>query len=362
MLSTSSAFKRRIAENSKVELKATLTLADETVISLTGEDFAMGGFSITQATSSMGGFDIGAAVIGTCDVTLTNYDERFDPYDFTGATLEPYVGVTLPDNTVEWLRKGVYGVEQPDSYGSTISLHCLDNLRLLQRPYSDVQTSYPATLQVIVSNICTTCGVQLLTQAFPNSSYVVTARPDSSNLSCLDVISLVAQAAGCFVRCDEYGRLEVKWYPTSTYEGEGWLDGGTYITSTTPYSDGDTADGGAFMSGGTTSDGGTFLSPTWAQAIYFSQLTVKTDDVVITGVRVTAHDEILADGTLGSSGETELFGSEGYVLDISDNPFIEFGKASTVAAQVGALVVGMRFRPFDATGLASPAWERRSLA
>ena len=357
MLSTSSALRRRIAENSKVELKATLTLADETVISLTGEDFAMGGFSITQATSSMGGFDIGAAVIGACDVTLTNYDERFDPYDFTGATLEPYVGVTLPDNTVEWLRKGVYGVEQPDSYGSTISLHCLDNLRLLQRPYADVQTSYPSTLQVIVSNICTTCGVQLLTQAFPNSSYVVTSRPDSSNITCLDAISLVAQAAGCFVRCDEYGRLEVKWYPTTTYEGEGWLDGGTYLTSTTPYSDGDTADGGAFMSGGTTSDGGTFLSPTWAQAIYFSQLTVKTDDVVITGVRVTAHDEILADGTLGRSGETELFGSEGYVLNISDNPFIEFGKAATVAAQVGALVMGMRFRPFDATGLASPAWE-----
>ena len=91
MQSTSFAFRRKIAENSKVALKATLTFADGTVRELTGEDFAMGGVSVTTATSTTGSFDIGAAVMGSCDVTLANYDQRFDNHMRPGGVISTTV-------------------------------------------------------------------------------------------------------------------------------------------------------------------------------------------------------------------------------------------------------------------------------
>jgi len=357
MLSTSFAFRRQLAQNTRVALRATLTLADGTVRELAGDDLVMGGLSVTQSTSTMGSFDIGAAVIGTCDLTLANFDQRFDAYDFTGSTVAVWVGAELPDGTTEWLRRGTYGVEQPDSYGSTIKLHGLDNLRLLQEPYSKVATAYPATLGRIVREACEACGLVMATGSFDNDGYAVEARPDDQGLTCLGVVAAAAQVAGCFVTCDPLGRVRLSWYDSSVMEAEDWADGGTYDTDSTPYSDGDAAEGGGFMTGGDALSGGTFDEGAWCHLHAISSLTVATDDVVVTGLAVTASREVREDGTMGEDGETATFGGAGYVLAIDGNPLVEYGRAAQVVAQVGARVVGMRFRPLDATGIASPAWE-----
>lgn len=356
MLSTSYAFRKAISESSRVQVKATLTLADGTVHELTGTDFALGGVSVTEATSTMGGFDVGSAIIGTCDLTLANYDQRWDSADFTGSTVVLYVGVELAGGT-EWIRRGTYHVEQPDSYGSTIGLHCLDNLSMLEKPYAGVGTTYPATLRTIVADLCQACGVTTLSATFPNDTYVVSAAPPDDRLTCLDVLGYAAQVAGCFADCDPYGRIRVRWYDTSAFEAEDWLDGGTFDTDTTPYSDGDTADGGGFMTGGDTADGGSFSGHGWITMHAIASLTTSTDDVVVTGVRVRASDQSKADGTAGTQGETALFGQEGYVLEIEGNPFIEYGKAAVVAIIIGTACVGMAFRPLNVTGMGSPAYE-----
>ena len=357
MISTSFDFRRQLAQNTKVAIRATLALADGTELELSGDDLVMGGLSVTQSTTTMGAFDVGAAVVGTCDLTLANYDERFDPLDFTGSTVAVWVGAELADGTTEWILRGTYGVEQPDSYGSTIRLHCLDNLRLLQVPYSGVATAYPATLGRIVREACEACGLVTAAASFDNDGYTVSARPDDQSLTCLDVVGMAAQVAGCFVTCDPLGRVRVSWYDSSAMEAEDWADGGTYDTDSTPYSDGDAAEGGGFMTGGDALSGGTFDEGAWCHLHAVSSLTVATDDVVVTGVRVTASQEVLEDGTMGDDGETSLYGTDGYVLSIEGNPLVEHGRAAAVAAQVGARVVGMRFRPLDAQGIASPAWE-----
>lgn len=355
MLSTSYAFKKRLQENSATLAKAALALSDGTVETLDGGDFVLGGVRVTKASSTMGNFDVGAAIVGTCDVTLANYDGRFDQYDFTGATLAVSVGVQL-ESGVEWLLMGTYGIEQPDSYGSTIGLHCLDNMRLLNVPYSEVPTTYPATLQTIVRQACATCGITMASASFDNDDYVVPSAPDYPNLTCLQVISYAAQIAGCFVDCDPDGLLRVRWYDTTALEGEDWLDGGTYDTETTPYSDGDAADGGWFMDGGTTKDGGQFTAGRYAVVSAISSLTVGTDDVVITGVRVTAQDGEDGDGE-PVDGETDLRGTDDYLISVDDNPLVRFGQASAVAALIAPRVVGMRFRAFSVSAIGDPSIE-----
>ena len=358
MLSTSFEYRKLISQNSKVLLKATLTLANGDVVNLSGDDFMMGSAAFSDAVSSDGSFDVGAAIIGQFSVSLNNYDQRFSDYDFTDATIVPYVGVELSGGSVEWLLKGHYTVEQPRSYGNTIGLTALDNMHLLEEPYSDVNTAYPATLQKIVDDICTACGITLASTAFANGSYVVDSRPDDDALSCIEMVAYAAQASGNYAKCDTGGRLVVDWYDTAAFESEDWLDGDRFDDST-PYDSGDDAYGGNFddYSSGDEADGGDFDTIRFAIIHAISSSTIATDDVVITGVRVTAQNEVSQDGTQGQDGETSLYGSEGYVLDISGNPLILYGKASAVATQIGARVAGMRFRPFDLSAIGDPAIE-----
>ncbi len=358
MLSTSFEFREKIAQNSKTLFKATLTLADGTVKNLTGDDIMMGSATFADAVSSDGSFDIGAAIINQFSVTLNNYDRRFDEYDFTDSTIVPYVGVQLDSGGVEWLNKGRYGIDQPESYGSTIGLDALDNMRFFERPYNEVNTAYPATLRTIVNDVCRHCGVTLANANFANSTYVVQERPVDDALTCIEVIAYAAQASGNYARVAVDGRLVIDWYNTDLFEGEDWLDGKIFDDAS-PYASGSTADGGNFINynSGDVYDGGEFGANVFANIHAYSSAAIITDDVVITGVAVTAQGEKVEDGTQGEEGETSLYGTEGYVLAIEGNPLIQYGRAATVAAQVGARVVGMRFRPFDLSAVGNPAIE-----
>ena len=364
MLSTSFEFRSLIAQNTKVEVKATLYVkrtdggAGMRSVSLTGPDFMSGEWSFNDAVSSAGSFDVGSAIINQFEFTLNNYTRKFDDYDFTGGYIDPYVGVRLSNGSVEWLRKGRFYIEQPETYGSTIHIKALDAMCKLERPYNEVTTRYPASLRTIVMNICTKCGVTLNNTNFVNNDFVVQERPDDDSLTCLAMLSYAAQASGNWARFNNQGYLRLDWYNTAAFESEDWLDGGTYTTTTRPFSDGDTADGGNFTDygSGDTVEGGEFGSNVYASIFAYSSASIVTDDVVITGVRVTAQDKEQDEGD-DLEGETSLYGSEGYVLEFPDNPLIQYGTAADVAERVGKRVVGMRFRPFDVSALGDPSIE-----
>ena len=86
-------------------------------------------------------------------------------------------------------------------------------------------------------------------------------------------------------------------------------------------------------------------------------MNVATDDVVITGVKVTVTSK--EDKT---KDVNVLAGKEGYVVSISDNPFIPADKAQTVANYIFKKIGGMRFRPLDATLLSNPLIESGDVA
>ena len=118
-----------------------------------------------------------------------------------------------------------------------------------------------------------------------------------------------------------------------------WLD-----FASQSYTTGDNLDGGNFTdySSGDNIDGGNFDNMDRYHHIYaLSSATIATDDVVITGLKVKAM------GTESDYGETVMYGSDGYVIEITDNPLIQEGQAATIANSVGAKIVGMRFRPMS---------------
>ena len=187
MRSVSSAFLRALsAGRSDYALRAVITLADSTTLTLENEEIWDGGFSVEDAVSNDNSFDVGAAIINQAKLVINNIYEDYDEYDFDGAQVVMYAGFSnLDDGTSPYLRMGTFTVDETSYDGSIITLTCLDNMAKFDRPYTFDQTgdqtlTYPATLGEIVRNACHNCGVTLAnsSQQFNRYTYQVAEKPD----------------------------------------------------------------------------------------------------------------------------------------------------------------------------------------
>lgn len=85
-------------------------------------------------------------------------------------------------------------------------------------------------------------------------------------------------------------------------------------------------------------------------------LDVAVEDVIISGVQVTAETENT------ENADTLFYGEEGYVLKISGNPFIIKENAANFAEYLGKKLIGLIFRPLDASALPNPTVEAGDIA
>lgn len=357
MINASNAFKRLLNEGKRDYLEyVDITLANGSVLSLTNKDLWGGGLTFEDAVSSDSSFDIGAAIINKCTIVINNINEDFSEYDFTGASVVAYVGLKLPDGTTERIRKGTYAVDDAKYNGSIITLSCLDNMRKFDKLYSESPLIYPATLRQIIRDACSKCDVTLRVDTFPHNDHVVNKRPADEALTYRSVIAWAAQIAGCFCRCDVYGRLEIKWYDQEALEAAN-LDGGIFDNSTGQhYTTGDNADGGSFnpWNIGYEFDGGTFVELKTVNIVSANySMDISTDDVVITGVRViekTKEDEKDAIVTYQS-------GTDGYVVSIENNGLVQGGAGQQIVEWLGQQLIGFRFRRANVSHPSDPTME-----
>ena len=360
MLSISSEYELSLNENSNQLIKAKITFADNTVRQLTGDDIVSCDFD--QQVSSDSSFDIGTAIIGQMTITLNNHDGRFDACDFTKAQFVVWVGKQLSKGT-EWIQRGVYTANQPDSYNGTIAISALDNMSKFEKPFRTFLASVGAlqganaSVRTLLTDMCRHCGVTWADggdKAFDTKfeyGYV------DSNATCRQALAYACQALCVNASITNDGRLRTVWYDSAPFEAESDLDGGQF-DSAKPYATGASNDGGNFTdySSGASADGGTFFTNRNVHRLYaFSNITVNTDDVVITGVRVTERSVTVGSNT--TNGGTYTVGTEGYVLDVSNNPLIIPGTGKSVADRIGAKVIGLRFRPFSGKHICVPSLE-----
>lgn len=269
------------------------------MLNLTSSDLWANGVMFEDSVSGDNSFDIGSAIINVLTLSINNFDGRYSDYDFDGAEVVCYIGLTLDDGTTEKVRICTATVvEQPEVETVTIDLTCEDNMRKFDRDYSESKLIYPATRAQIIRDACSVCGVTLLTTSFDRDDYVVQQRPADDALTFRQVLQWVAQIGCQWLRCDEYGRLCVKWFDTGK------------------------------------------TNPQEINVTY--NFTPKHTDVVITGVKVTEYSDSSED-VAGSY----ISGTEGYVLGISDNKLIRKGDGETVASIIAEKCVGMVFRPFE---------------
>lgn len=349
MRKVTSDFKNQIERDNRNYYEwVDITLKDGTVLNLTNKNIWNSGIKIEDAVSDTSEFQIGTAIINKATVTLNNLYDDFAEYDFNEAKITIYIGynidstilyrvlqdttgknildstgneiVTLVNGSIIEKVKMFTGtvVDSPYQNSSLITLTCEDNMLLFDRDYSESKLIYPATRAQILRDACEMCGVSLETLTFGNSDYIVNTRPSDEKLTFRQVIAWTAQLGGQFLRCNSDGKLCCGWYDLKNYESD---------TVNEEYFD--------------------VISSN-------SSVTVNSEDVIITGIQVTAYQENQSEE---EAADTSLYGKTGYVIAIADNKLIEKGTASTVAAMIGERVTGMRFRPFSASTLNNPTYE-----
>lgn len=361
MLNVSAKWQRAVMLDNDINVNcfADIVTASDEKIPISDSELWANGFEVNDSTSSNGTFTIGALIAGKLKIKLNNIYEDYSKYDFDKASVTAYVSKSFSDGTSEKLKIGEYRVSETSYDGSLITLTCLDNINNFNREY-DSNLSYPTTAYEVVRDACIKCDVPFTMARFDNSDYVINEIPsDNQKLTYGQVIAYILQLSGLWGKCGHDGELLIGWYDMSQFGSQNY-NGGTFSTKTTPYSDGDSVDGGNFTdySSGDSADGGTFTEARNYHNIYTQKdLNVATDDVVITGVKVTVTSK--EDKTKDVNA---LAGKEGYVVSISDNPFISADKAQTVANYIFKKIGGMRFRPLDATLLSNPLIESGDVA
>ena len=340
MINASKEFKEKLKRD-RVPLVnyADVTLSDGTVLHLEPKDFMIGGCQIEDKTTD-GKFGVGFCIGKTLSIRLENKDERFSRYDFYMSIINLYVGMLLDDGSIEKIRKGVYYSMVPSTTGDIIEISAVDGMYRLDKDYSGSITSYPATLQAIISDACLDCGIPIGFRQFDNMNFVVQEKPE--NVTYRQVVSCAAQIAGYNAHIDNDGYMQLIWYNSALLDRYNY-NGGSFKQ----YPHDVVVDGGNFTDyrSNTIITGGNFSDPIPEHIFRIKSLNVGTDDIQITGVRVEGEDKASA-----------LFGEEGYMIEVKSNPFVN-GHEQEVADYLGRRIVGMVFRTFSAQILQNPLYE-----
>lgn len=355
MINSSAAYKKVIRESGRI-----MSIHDKYIFA-NGEqpDIGTGSFvkySINEATSDPSSFSIGATVIKKYSASLNNMEGRFNAYDFEGLDILAKVGVQLQDGNVEVIPKGKYRCVNATFAENTIDIEAYDSMLFFDRPYSESTLTYPATILEIVEDACIHCQMAFNAKTIQNGDFVVQKRPDDSSITFRDVIGYCAQIMCCYAIIDKLDQLSFGWYDFSTLEKlQTGYDGGTFGTGNTPYSDGDSLDGGNFTdySSGGDADGGTFEELKTFHHLYsLGSQSINTDDICITGIAVSHTQES------SSESESYLYGEDSYALSIIENPLIQSTEtAKEIATYIGRKMVGKRFRPLSISCQSDPCME-----
>lgn len=222
MQNTSALYKELIKQSGRMfRAKIAVAFPDGSSAELTDENIMQNSFVITTGTSDEGSFSIGNAIIGQLDIELDNSDGRYDNMTFEDAEFDTRVALIVRqsyDNTLtpEWLRKGIFTVEEVTVDENYIKITAFDNMSKLDKPFSDVNVTFPITLKSLFQTICSACSLPYDT---PDIGTITVGKNHEipEGASCRDVISYIAQLACRFVYADVTGTIKMGWYRDTGY-------------------------------------------------------------------------------------------------------------------------------------------------
>ena len=217
---------------------------------LTEADILTNGFKLNRSSVSGGTVELGSVIASELDLTLENYNERFQGTAFEGAKL--FVSICVTDGLAEYpVDFGYFTVDEVLKGKNAITITALDRMvkfdkeieadfftdnpndtfdiidENLNKIYADSETklvwkfySSDKTVSELVKRICYFCGIRLKTDlsTLPNHDYTVVSIPQTDGLTYRHLLSWCCQIMGVCAYMDSDGTLVLKWYSESGVE------------------------------------------------------------------------------------------------------------------------------------------------
>lgn len=195
-----------------------------------GSDIAVtgGGFVYTSVLNGDNDFTVGRAVSAQIETTLVNDSGQFTNYDFNRLFSVSLSILTNPEAESETdkyteISLGVFQGERPEKVrGKLIEFRLYDLMTMCDISAEEFITSmtFPTTLGAIYTSLCNFVGLTpSQTSGFTNSTKNFTANPFSSaGYTAREVLAWIAEAAGCYARMDEDGKVELVEFGTFAHK------------------------------------------------------------------------------------------------------------------------------------------------
>lgn len=336
MINVSNAFREKLEAGEPVRMVVDITFPDGTKKTI-NKDIMNGdnGFSDCADSSS---FPIGATVCKTLTLSINNDQEQWKNYSFYGAKIHAYLKLQtsyaapesvsalldesydpILDSTgdpiiatqaatkdiIETIDKGVYTVTTPEQYSDIINVTALDDMYKANKTYTS-GLKLPQSLINLVRDACKTVGIGM-NLTMKHGDIIIRSVPDSMTFRQLFGYAAMVESANA--RIDYSGNLQfVKWDFEKTNIPE--------------------------------------------LKDYGNPPTLSSDDIVITGIKVT-NGQSNDDTDTDYSG---MYGEEGYVLEL-ENELIDTDQLQTVANIIGEQIAGARFRNLEGDLVYNPLVE-----
>lgn len=336
MINISNAFREKLEAGEPVRMAVDITFPDGTKKTI-NKDIMNGdnGFSDCAESSS---FPVGATICKTLTLNINNDQEQWKNYNFYGAKIHAYLKLqtshaapesvsTLLDESynpildstgdpivatqtatkdiIETIDKGVYTVTTPEQYSDIINVTALDDMYKANKAYTS-GLKLPQSLINLIRDACGTIGIGM-NLVMDHGDIIIRKIPDGMTFRQLFGYAAMVESANA--RIDYSGNLQfVKWDFERTNIPE--------------------------------------------LKNYGNPPTLSSDDIVITGIKVT-------NGQSNDDTDTEhsgMYGEEGYVLEL-ENELIDTDQLQTVANIIGEQIVGARFRNLEGDLVYNPLVE-----
>lgn len=310
MINVSDEFKQLMTERQDFKCNAEVTLANGTVLPLGEDDFSIDNNSLVDAAGA-NTIPLGVALSRNVQLEIMNDDDHLSNYDFFGAKIRLYITFELSETT-EKIEYGTFTVTQPEGYGNVVTIVGYDDMYKADKAYSTTLT-FPATAKSVLIDSCDTCGILIGDSNFLHNDFQIPSMP-SSEYTHRQIIGFIAMIACGNARIDRTGRLQIMTYDFD-YDSEDIH-----------------------------------------KLVDYNKLTSDTNDVQVTGVRmtqkVTTTDD---DGNTSDTEKTVQVGKDGYVLSV-ENPLVT-GHEETLISWIYEKFGNVTFRAFTMDYISYPIAE-----
>lgn len=322
MINVSEQLKEESKKNHNYYVTANVTLADGTKLSLEKKDFYLDGNGIIDAADSSD-FPIGVAIEKTATLSLVNDKGQFDEYSFNGAVFTIFMNLRLSDH-LETFKRGSFIVCRKPAIDGEINLTLLDYMSKADRTYK-TNLNFPCTAGEVFRDACRQSGLVMGNADFKNSDFQVQKAPEGT--TCRAVIGMAAALAGGNARIDENDLLRIV-----TFDKEDHV----VLMEEIPWPD---------------ASGQSILDTEDEEIITVYEKVITGHDLPVVGDAENDIDPLVVTGVKYTDGDEEyLYGTEGYVIDISDNQLLA-GNEEEGVSRIGQILEDFELLPFSLSSI-----------